>query len=101
MKPVDWIQTAAREIANAINPTPFVVVQAYGIIARHSPMKPNVAYMPVPRCVACIRWTRHTEDPEIGVCSLRDAPDSKMWPEAHDAIYTEPDFGCVQWEAIL
>lgn len=83
----DWAEEAADEI---IDKVPIDVgdyrnsVRAWiaGAIQRYCPMKPDVAYMPVPRCETCAFM-----DPRIALplCRLLNVPVTK-------------DFGCVQWK---
>lgn len=95
----DWAQTAARAIAEQTG---------YGndaadswmrdIILKHCSLKPDTAYMPVPRCDSCRHWQLDLNYKEpSGRCDA-----AKVWSDCGDyTIMTSRDFGCVQWEAKL
>lgn len=105
----DWIAEAAKELAAMFSfgtgRDSYVtdeqrqgVAEHYAmIIANHCPMKPNVAYMPVPRCESCALW-KPRDDKDTGWCGLRELSQAKLWPEMYDGIITANDFGCVQWK---
>jgi len=85
---LDWMTEAATEIAAGIVLDANITNTRAGlrsIIARHCPLEPDVAYMPVPRCETCRHWT------DWGSC------EKLPWNDGH--VRTEPDFGCVKWEA--
>lgn len=90
----DWMQDIANEIIEDHEPEPFEGYY-HKIIAKHSPFKPDVAYMPVPRCEACAHWKLHKhatiESPgHYGQC---------MMPATVANIQsTHEGFGCVQWK---
>jgi len=82
----DWVQDAALEI-NAVDRNCHCSVMseqiAEDIITKHCPFKPDVVYMPVPRCETC---SHATELPSYWIrCRQLN-------------IEAPPDFGCVQWE---
>lgn len=59
----------------------------------------NVKFMPVPRCDECKHWDRDEDDQEKGQCLMMyEGAATKIWPEYRDNIFTNADFGCVQWE---
>lgn len=65
-------------------------------------MKPDTAYMPVPRCDKCKYWERGkilvTQQPSFGgVCGNHDL--RAFGTSDSESIETAQDFGCVQWEA--
>lgn len=87
---IDWMNEAAREIVQfGSREYDLYLTQAEAreIIEKHSPFKPDVAYMPVPRCETCAHWQSSTK----ACAALRSGPLS--------CIYTAPDFGCVKWKA--
>ena len=103
-----WIADAAEEIYAAS----FEHVEAAissdtveEIIAKHSPFKVDVAYMPVPRCDSCRHWEPRGGEGTVvpltgdGFCMRTQQQDSKMAAEMYDHIITDANFGCVQWEA--
>ena len=91
---VDWTLSAARDIqfyCGLYRGAPenlSVYHLAAAIIKEHCPWKPDVAYMPVPRCDTCRHWERHASN---GVCSRHS-------DKTREALCTEGDFGCVQWD---
>lgn len=97
----DWTLTAAEEIKReASDDWGATVGEIRAIVANHAPFKPDVAYMPVPRCDSCSRWRRALIDESRGRCTLQTDPSSKIWTVDGDpAIMTKCDFGCVQWKA--
>ena len=62
------------------------------------PFERDVAYMPVPRCESCARWTRKTG--RGGTCGLACDDDVVPIPVLVTAgpLLTREDFGCVQWK---
>lgn len=101
----DWVADAAQEIddGNALSTNTIADIQA--IITKHCPMKPDIAYMPVPRCETCAYWRRFagellpTRLERVGTCQMSLDP-----PDRHNALVygnleTEFDFGCVLWKA--
>ncbi len=112
----DWMQEASNEItAQQIELGRLSRVNVPAIIAKHSPFKENVAYMPVPRCETCGHWTRNRYDASNGSCVLTEGSDgggsastysdSKAYATVGGdefdvpVLYTRVDFGCVQWKA--
>lgn len=91
MKLNNWMQDASNEItAQQIELGRLSRVDVPAIIAKHCPFKPDVAYMPVPRCDSCARWAR--PDPkQDGICTL--------WKGNQIVVTTSADYGCVRWEA--
>ena len=86
--------------------------------------KPEVAYVPVPRCDQCAHWKPFEEDlqparvggivehlkaynlwpaelvlTKLGDCKLSTADESKMGAFDELPVATHHDFGCVQWKA--
>jgi hypothetical protein len=95
----DWIQDAALEINKLVQdsviqggnqlryPSVPVVPKAYiEIIAKHCPMKPDTAYMEVPRCETCQYLRRAEAHDDRGACD-------------HLQLWVSTDFGCVAWKA--
>lgn len=80
---------------------------------------PGVVYMPVPRCDQCRFWHRDSGTADMGDCRVfSDDPNiaPHIWPTIDKrpkplafvapfagadggGFITQPDFGCVQWEA--
>lgn len=104
----DWAEEAAREIidsdldeglgsryrANAVAEARDI----RDIIVKHCPMKPEVAYMEVPRCATCKHWYKGLgQHHDIGQCLRPYDSDSKVWPDRND-LNTKASFGCVEWE---
>lgn len=108
----DWIAEAAREIdqGTGVDNEEFTAQ----VIRERCPFKPDVVYMPVPRCDSCKHWENGT-DLSVGACTLtygedsgrlrlRSAPDSKAYADVggdefgRPVLIATPDFGCVQWE---
>ena len=96
----DWAETAARVIMlrydlKRIAPQDTSVYGLAEIIREHCPVKPDMAYMPVPRCETCKHWKHR------GIRNYCENP--TLWLRASltfvPPIETEGDFGCVQWEA--
>lgn len=110
---IDWVIAAAREICLTFGKTSYegdepnflVLNMVRGIIERYSPFKPDVAYMPVPRCDGCKHWSRWIEGEPNGSCELtKDAwqteNKAKFYAEGgYVRVDTEANFGCVQFEA--
>ncbi len=100
----DWALEAATEIASyfsfGVGRDSYVtpeqrtnVAKNYRkIILEHSPMKPDVAYMPVPRCKTCAHWASHT-----GACTAISIDAPKL-PRGSLLLLTTADFGCVRWK---
>jgi hypothetical protein len=65
-----------------------------GLIVRDG-VPAGVAYMPVPRCDQCKHWIRRGIRNYCNNRTLRLKASLLFVPP----IETEPDFGCVQWEA--
>lgn len=92
----DWMTEAADELASHFSfgggRDSYVtdeqrsnVARNYAaIIAKHSPFKEGVAYMPVPRCETCVHY-------DNGRCN-------EVRPHI-GRLRVAPDFGCVRWEA--
>ena len=101
----DWVRDAAEAIAG--NPDCCDISSSSAeamaeVIRKHNPAQPDVAYMPVPRCVSCRFWTR--EDEHTGLCHMNKTHFKRqtMWVDddaAVGVIATSEDFGCVQWTA--
>lgn len=110
----DWTQEAAIAIAEL----PFTMIDEVvlpsvadiqTVIVAHCPMKPDTAYMPVPRCDSCKHW--QADQQRFGVCRLlehgnyaRDLGVSRLAvaadaSEGSAEFITQGSFGCVQWEA--
>jgi hypothetical protein len=88
----DWMMEAAEEILRELPRDPWHISEpeVRNIIAKYCPMKPNVAYMPVPRCETCKHWKPVIGVPSEGLCRNVNAG---------FVILVTPDFGCVKWEA--
>ncbi len=90
----DWIADAVDEVIRCY---PYATV--YDAIVKHCPFKPDVAYMPVPRCETCAHWER-AEYPRPGVHPAGRCLNKVVWHQYDKAdIFTFEDFGCVQWKA--
>lgn len=85
----DWLHEAASEIDHIYGDTLGSIDDIKAIIVKHSPFKPDVAYMPVPRCDQCAHWVKNTTD-DNGTC-YHGVEQGFGW--------TTPSFGCVQWKA--
>lgn len=95
----DWTQKAAEEVVEHIADTDnYIASEIRAIIEKHVPFEPEVAYMPIPRCESCRRWTKHPPGAypsPSGSCDvLRFTSPMGEWH-----MTTSPDFGCVRWEA--
>ena len=92
----DWAQEAAEEINRD-------KLDFYGnedeirrIILKHCPMKPDVAYMPVPRCATCAWW--HAHPPNARPRPTGECSSIVVYMETTSThLKTEADFGCVRW----
>jgi hypothetical protein len=74
-------------------------------------LKPDTAYMEVPRCDSCRFWKSHAPGIDhMGDCELFECRgkaqvhhESKLivsrTHSGEATIITMPDFGCVQWES--
>lgn len=88
----DWTIRAAKRIGDIFfnMSTPSIEESIARIISANCPFKPDVAYIPVPRCETCKNFIVERMPSEIyrvGSCKVL-------------AIgYITPDFGCVRWEA--
>ena len=94
---VDWVTQAAKAIRSRWWPTTDDIRK---IILKHQPLKPDTAYMEVPRCETCKYWQKdHSYEEPSGIC-LRQESYGKIWSDCGDyTIMTSGDFGCVQYEA--
>jgi hypothetical protein len=68
------------------------------IITEHYPLKPDVAYMPVPRCSTCRHWHGAAEGSNETSDGRRTCVEPTIGTDQMDEFMTRPDFGCVQWE---
>jgi hypothetical protein len=59
------------------------------------PMLPGVAYMPVPRCDQCRKWTRQSATSTLGACGLFT---EELLPKV--IVLVPASFGCVECERI-
>lgn len=92
-----WVAEAANQIINALTPD----------ISQDRVAAIIVVNCPVPRCETCKYWSVQQRQtlfldqmpPTNRVCNLPYTTGSKMNADMYDAIITEPDFGCVQWES--
>lgn len=111
----DWILATAEEIGSEVVHDHLIdgIETMRRIIVKHCPMKPDTAYMPVPRCDDCAHWDQAGAAgiPRHGACRLlvhgnyaRDLAISRL-AAAHSDEDNHPDFitsdrfGCVQWQA--
>lgn len=87
----DWMRAVEEEVERRqFEAGRLCSVGIAEIVAKHCPFKPDVAYMPVPRCDSCARWAR--PDPkQDGICTL--------WKGNRIVVTTSADYGCVRWEA--
>ena len=85
----DWVKDTARELEEADGwgkESANTAEAIEAVIVRHSPFKPNVAYMPVPRCETCAHWAHYPHHlPSIGICESL-------------GMRVGTDFGCVEWK---
>lgn len=103
----DWAREVAKELASHFSfgsgrdsyvtdeQRQNVADNYAAIIVKHCPFKPNVAYMPVPRCETCAHYEKAPFEDGIGQCRNEDL---KLAPGERRMVIQE-DFGCVQWEA--
>lgn len=99
----DWTIGLARAIhfifdLKMVAPQDTSIPRLSLVIKEHCPFRPDVMYIPVPRCDSCKHWLQTTGD-STGEC-LRpyEQLTTKLWASMYDRIHTQPDFGCVQWE---
>ena len=99
-KPTDWAFEAALEIAARAYEGEILGRDVKAIINKWCPFKPDVAYMPVPRCETCAWWERSKIFSTHGECQYArtDDLDRKLWATAYDGVLTEADFGCTEWK---
>lgn len=96
----DWARSAADEICDEVYETsgPGTGISSdemVAIIVKHCPLKPDVAYMPVPRCDLCARWKRHRSSLLMGRVAAGDCRGIERFAAINA---TREDFGCVQWK---
>lgn len=92
----NWIFKAALEIAaRAEDSPPLRGKTVSAIIEAHCPFKPDVVYMPVPRCDECKHW----HGPQKDANGREQCTEPTISPEQMDEFMTLPNFGCVRWEA--
>jgi hypothetical protein len=96
----DWTLKAAKEIAMWFHGGNFDVIarNIQQIIVRHSPLKPDTAYMEIPCCSSCKHWARGTtlvtnQPSRGGFCRN---PELRAF-SGQQILETAEDFGCVQW----
>ncbi len=100
----DWTLDAAEEIFNNLDEINLIeehrkgtVPWIKGIIVQHCPFKPDVAYMPVPRCETCAHWDNlATENKHHGACRLYEH--DVYAPVSFSRMVTTENFGCVRWK---
>lgn len=72
--------------------------------------KPDTAYMEVPRCDGCRWWKPFNEVRHMGDCTLFQCTGGEQvhpmvglqltrTGTGEGTVVTDPDFGCVKWEA--
>ena len=86
---IDWMTEALNEIRREghLQHDFLTTGEMRAIIAKHSPFKPDVAFMPVPRCDACEHYEHYDHHaPNVGLCF-------------HLGERVQQDFGCVAWKA--
>lgn len=91
----DWIEEVARDLVEGgadIESLGEFTVSLSAAIAKHSPFKADVAYMPVPRCDGCRHWAS-----DSGACTFIRIDAPKM-PRGSLLLLTTADFGCVRWK---
>jgi hypothetical protein len=97
----DWLEAIEDELTSGGGPlTQQEAELVTAAIKKHTPFKPETAYMLVPRCEACAHWQQW--DPYKGVCAMPSVARvdlAHMWASMDGRIFTTIDFGCVQWEA--
>jgi len=94
MIPKNWMREAAREIEAKLDIYGDVTgsEQEIGdIIAKYSNMKPDIAYMPIPRCETCMYHSVLHDSKELQHCRY-----IRSYVPLH-GLSGEP-FGCVAWK---
>ena len=90
----NWAEEAAMRIAEC--PYDVGVNEMQLIITEAAPFKPDVAYMPVPRCESCRHWDNIGGTNRFhGWCRLAQHDPYSM--AAFTSMVTHADFGCVAW----
>jgi hypothetical protein len=96
----DWMTEAAKEmhVESALGVRPYLGRERYReIIAKHCPLKPDTAYMPVPRCETCKHWRPYP--PNAMSRPAGDCASITIYSEQGTRPFgTALDFGCVRWE---
>lgn len=110
MKQNDWVDTLADAIQEGYGVDSSVESARLNLrrtILEVIPFKPEVLYMPVPRCDQCLHWKRTNDILKLGHCLLlvhgnygrefvrKAVADSGT--ERADFL-TQDSFGCVQWK---
>jgi hypothetical protein len=101
---IDWVTQATKEIwviawrQHGIAPHESVIAS---IIAKHCPMKPDTAYMEVPRCATCSHFAQNEKEKinGYGACLLSGWGSQFHCGGTDGCVAVLPDFGCVQWAA--
>jgi hypothetical protein len=92
----DWIADAVNEVIEGGDARQLLREYLLSALRKHSPFKPDVVYMPVPRCDQCRHWRQAIQPTAgFGVCERIDIPEN---PEIAE-LPTPADFGCVLIEA--
>ena len=103
----NWAEEAAMQIATEVYETSgpdtgINVNEMQAIIEACSPFKPNVAYMPVPRCGSCRYWVGHHCHRLVDSSGLRHGSKAVAVEDNAAGLFallmTDADFGCVQHE---
>jgi len=77
-------------------------------IVKDCPLKPDVAYMPIPRCETCAYWKTRDGiqecDRAIEGTYILDQSELRFYVYTNDdpsgvGLATRADFGCVEWKA--
>ena len=98
----DWAADAAKEISSEQHGWCDASIgegTIAEVIVKHCPFKPDVAYMPVPRCDGCKHWAPLKEPDHTWSDCLVLSTGTVVSTEGDEVIQTRKDFGCVQWEA--
>src|SRR5260221_7555978 len=101
----DWMTDVAKIIADYVTTTEVPIANVAGVralIAKHSPFKDDVTYMPVPRCDSCTWWRGHHCHRLVDSSGLRHGSKAVALEDnlggRFALLLTDANFGCVQWE---
>ena len=92
----DWMHDASDDIRESTGD--LENTEIHEIIAKHCPFKPNVAYMPVPRCDSCKWWHGGADGLNESLDGRKTCTEPTVPGEQMDEFMTLPGFGCARWE---